>query len=196
MKTTAGRILFLTCVSVCSVSHVSTFAQSNTDRERDGLRSSQDAVRVYVAARETGTNMSPADNLQISTAYRPLIDMMLERSPTFRRQYARLARASLVSIVIRADMPPGRRVAALTQLSSRTGMGVEALVHVSPSTRSVELIAHELEHIIEHLDGVNLRAKSRLRATGVRLTADEDTFETTRAVLTGQRVAREFEGTH
>ena len=191
MKTGTGRIVFLTFLGVCSVSHVSTFAQSDTDRERDLLRSSHDAVRVYVAARENDDEVRPADNLQISSAYQPLIAAMLSRSPTFRRQYARLARAPLVSIVLRADMPAGRRVEALTQFSSRGALGVEAVVHVVPSTRTVELIAHELEHIIEQLDGVNLRAKSRLRKSGVRVTADSDTFETTRAVLTGQRVARE-----
>jgi hypothetical protein len=191
MKTATGRIVFLTFLGVCSVSHVSTFAQSNTDRERDALRSSQDAVRVYVATRENEDEVRPADNLQITSAYQPLIEAMLSRSPTFRRQYARLARAPLMLVVLRADMPAGRRVDALTQISSRGASGVEALVHVMPSTRTVELIAHELEHIIEQLDGVNLRAKSRLRSSGVRVTADEGTFETTRAVLTGQRVARE-----
>ena len=191
MKTGTGRIVFLTFLGVCSVSHVSTFAQSDTDRERDLLRSSHDAVRVYVAARENDDEVRPADNLQISSAYQPLIAAMLSRSPTFRRQYARLTRAPLVSIVLRADMPAGRRVEALTQIWSRGASGVEAVVHVVPSTRTVELIAHELEHIIEQLDGVNLRAKSRLRKSGVRVTADSDTFETTRAVLTGQRVARE-----
>jgi hypothetical protein len=174
---------------------VSTFAQSNTDRERDRLRSSQSAARTYVASRECDDTVT-ADNLQISSVYRPLIDEMLARSPTFRRQYARLARAPFLSVVLRSDMPPGRRAQALTQLSLRDG-GTEALVHVTPSPRSSELIAHELEHIIEQLDGVDLRAKARLRSSGVRLTADEDTYETTRAVLAGQRVAREMlERTH
>ena len=196
MNTIRGQIAFVIVVGVCSVSHVPAFAQSNTARERDEWHSSQAAVRAYVAVRETDDDVLGAPNLQIATAYRPLIAAMLMRSPTFRRQYARLARSPLVSIVIRADMPAGRRVPALTEMSARGGR-VEALVHVTPSTRSVELISHELEHIIEQLDGVNLRAKSRLRASGVRLTADADTFETRRAVLTGERVAREvLDGTH
>jgi hypothetical protein len=177
-------------VSVCCVPGVSTFAQSNTDRERDPLRSSQSAARIYVATRECDDNVT-ADNVRISAAYTQLVAEMLSRSPTFRRQYARLARAPFLSVVLRSDMPPGRRVQALTHLLFRDG-GTEALVHVTPSARSGELIAHELEHIIEQLDGVNLRAKARLRSSGVRLTAEEDTYETTRAVLAGQRVAREM----
>ena len=63
------------------------------------------------------------------------------------------------------------------QLSHATGVG--------------ELIAHEIEHIIEQLDGVDLRAKSRLRAAGSGDVADIEAYETTRAIVTGQRVARE-----
>ena len=143
----ARRVLSLLVVSVCCVPGVSTFAQSNADRERDPLRSSQSAARIYVASRECDDNVT-ADNLRISAAYTELVAEMLSRSPTFRRQYARLARAPFLSVVLRSDMPPGRRVPALTQLLFRGG-GTEALVHVTPSARSSELIAHELEHIIE-----------------------------------------------
>ena len=190
-QTTAGLTLLLTFVGVCGVSHVSAFAQSNTGRVRDGFRSSQTAARVYVAVREVDDDVTPADNVQITAAYRQLVEEMLSRSPTFRRQYARLARTPLVSLGIRASMPAGQRVGALTQMSTRGGDGLQAVVYVLPTTRTAELIAHELEHVIEFLDGVNLRNKSRLRSSGVRLTADKDTFETTRAVLTGERVARE-----
>ena len=41
------------------------------------------------------------------------------------------------------------------------------------------------------LDGVDLAAKSRLRDSGVRRTGPLDAFETTRAIVTGRRVARE-----
>src|ERR1700752_5004372 len=175
MNSIRSEIAFVILIGVCSVSHVPAFAQSNTARERDDWHSSQAAVRTYFAVRETDDDVLGAPNLQISTAYQPLIKAMLLRSPTFRRQYARLARSPLVPIVIRADMPGGRAVQALTEMSARGGR-VEALVHVMPSTRSIELISHELEHIIEQLDGVNLRAKSRLRASGVGMTPQAGTF--------------------
>src|SRR4029450_867450 len=135
MTTIRDRIAFVIVAGVCSVSHVPAFAQSNTARERDEWHSSQAAVRAYVAVRETEDDLLSAHNFQIATAYRPLITAVLVRSPSFRRQYARLARSPLVSIVIRDDMPAGRRVPALTEMSARGGQ-VAALVHVTPSTRS------------------------------------------------------------
>ena len=53
-----------------------------------------------------------------------------------------------------------------------------------------ELIAHEFEHIIEQLDGVDLAIMSRLRSTGVKRVNEVDAFETRRAIVTGLRVAR------
>ena len=56
---------------------------------------------------------------------------------------------------------------------------------------AAELIAHEFEHIIEQLDGVDLAIMSRLRSTGVKRVGEVDAFETRRAIVTGLRVARE-----
>jgi hypothetical protein len=205
MAATLGSIAMTALAGVYAVSGVSAFAQSDTARYRadaaaergtDDDHSSRAAARVYAAARAADDDVARAANVSIAQAYRPLVDSMLTRSPTFRRQYARLGRAMHLSVIVRSDMPAGRRMPALTQISTRRG-AVEALVHIPPSARTIELIAHEFEHIIERLDGVNLRVKARLRASGVRVTADDNTFETTRAVVTGLRVAREvLEGTH
>jgi hypothetical protein len=55
-----------------------------------------------------------------------------------------------------------------------------------------ELIAHELEHIIEQLDDVDLAAKVSQPNSGVRATGDNgNLFETTRAMRVGLQVARE-----
>jgi hypothetical protein len=53
-----------------------------------------------------------------------------------------------------------------------------------------ELIAHEIEHVIEQIDGVDLRVQSLLPGTGVRSCMD-GSFETVRAVRVGRRVAQE-----
>jgi hypothetical protein len=198
MRPTNGPIAVILLAGVCVVSGVSAFAQSNTARDRNADdHSSHSAVRAYAAASAADGDVAPATNLSLPPAYQPLVAAMLTRSATFRRQYARLARARHLSVIVRSDMPAGRRMPALTQMSPRRGGGVEALVHITPSARAIELIAHEFEHIIERLDGVNLRAMARLRATGVRVTADDNTYETIRAVVTGQRVAREvLEGAH
>ena len=117
---------------------------------------------------------------------------MLARSSTFRRQCARIAAATHLFVSIRSEPSRQTRASALTEIQRHPGGRVDAVVWIGPSARLTELIAHEIEHIIEQLDGVDLRVRARLRDSGVRRTADSDAYETTRAVATGQRVAREL----
>ena len=84
----------------------------------------------------------------------------------------------------------------MTQVSRYDGGRIRADVTVPVSSRAPELIAHELEHVIEQLDGIDLLAKSRLKSAGVRACECGDqpaSFETTRAVSTGLRVAQELQ---
>jgi hypothetical protein len=56
----------------------------------------------------------------------------------------------------------------------------------------VELIAHELEHVIEQLDQIDLASLAALRDTGVRHAQGEGVvFETARATQVGLKVTRE-----
>jgi hypothetical protein len=192
MNTSLRSIAFVALMSVCGVQHVSGFTQTDTNRDLDKPHSSQDAVRVYIAANSaTFDSVERAPNLTIAPIYHTLVDAMLSRSSTFRRQCARIAAAPHLSVLIRSDPPVGTHSAAVTSIQQRSNGRVQAIVQIAPSARTVELIAHEIEHIIEQLDGIDLRFKSRLRSSGVRRTWDFDAYETTRAIVTGQRVARE-----
>jgi hypothetical protein len=67
-----------------------------------------------------------------------------------------------------------------------------ATVEIGPLDDQVELIAHEIEHVIERLDGVDLRARAALRGTGVhQCVGGNDAFETIRATRAGLAVAQE-----
>jgi hypothetical protein len=68
---------------------------------------------------------------------------------------------------------------------------IAATVEIKALLDPVKLIAHEIEHVIEQLDGVDLRAKAALPNTGVRL-CDDGAYETTRAIRAGIAVEREF----
>lgn len=58
---------------------------------------------------------------------------------------------------------------------------------------AVEIVAHEFEHIIEQLDGVDLAAHAAQRHTGVTaLGYDRNVFETIRAKRTGLKVVAEL----
>ncbi len=56
----------------------------------------------------------------------------------------------------------------------------------------IELIAHEVEHIIEQLDGLDLARLARLAPVTVWATGDQR-FETQRATQMGRLVAAEVE---
>jgi hypothetical protein len=72
--------------------------------------------------------------------------------------------------------------------------GLHAEVHIVgglQAERFAELISHELEHVIEQLDGVDLAGIAR-RAPATVWLSGRDSFETLRAIRTGQLVAAEF----
>ena len=63
-------------------------------------------------------------------------------------------------------------------------------MEINPLGDFTELLAHELEHVIEQLDGIDLAAKAAVANSGVRSCTD-GTFETSRAVRIGTVVALE-----
>ena len=73
----------------------------------------------------------------------------------------------------------------------RRSAGIEADVQLGPSGDPVLLIAHEFEHILEQLDGVDLPSMATRVATGVRLVPESGHFETDRAIAAGRQVASE-----
>jgi hypothetical protein len=79
----------------------------------------------------------------------------------------------------------------MTEIQRLSGGRLVAYVRVGLSAATGELIAHEIEHVLEQLDGVDLPVKSRLRGSGVKRLTELEAYETTRAIVTGQRVARE-----
>ena len=193
-------ITLITLVSVLGVHAVSGFAQTNTTatENADALNSSSTAARVYVAARSAPYDgITLASNLTVTTLYQTVIDTMLARSPTFRRQYSRIAQATGLTIELRTETRPRGLSAAWTTIFRRQDVPNQrhAVVNVVPGARAVELIAHELEHVIEQLDGVNLREKAALRTSGVRNCdcGDMERFETNRAIAVGLQVAREVD---
>jgi hypothetical protein len=137
-----------------------------------------------------------AEKLRVEPALRPIVADMCRRSPTFRRQVIRLARQADLEV----RLQPGRfstfgRVRAQSALTRVDGHLRTAVVEV-PAGNSVllaELVAHEFEHILEQLDGVNL-AEWAGRSGVYKVGADdrEGPFETERARQIGRVVAGEF----
>ena len=194
-----GQRLQLIVLAMCvmsAVSRVSGFAQSNTSSHVSGAinRPTVLALREYVA--EAALPDGPADvpaNVVASPSYQELMQSMLERSPTFRRQCLRIANTPDLLITVERRAAPLSSSRAQTRISRERGGAVHAAIQVSDGADQAELIAHEFEHIIEHLDGVDLASRARLASTGVsRGPAYANTFETVRARRVGATVLAEL----
>lgn len=157
-------------------------------------RLASNVVRVYVddAADRIapGPPDRPPSNIRIAAIYRGDIDTMLRRSPTFRAQCARIAAADNLRVEIQPSLLPSVQ-SAITRVTREPGGRLDAEVEIGPLGDAVMLIAHEFEHIIEQLDGVDLWALAARAGTGVRSDPMSGHFETERATVIGRRVARE-----
>jgi hypothetical protein len=179
---------------VLIVASVPGMAQSNAVRWRTAtteltLGLAPGAVSVYVE-RDTASSdrVEWPENLGVPAAYRATVEAMLERSAMFRRQCLRLAAASDLSVAVRIMHPLTGGPRARTQIS-RVEDRLVAAVEINPLGDFTELLAHELEHVIEQLDGIDLAIKASVANSGVRSCVDG--FETSRAVRVGSLVALE-----
>ena len=137
----------------------------------------------------------PLPALQIETALEPIVREMCRRSPTFRRQLIRLADApGLVVTVATRRARPSSHADATTRFAREHGLLRRAEVVIGGADKAslVELIAHELEHVLEQLDDVNL--PQLVQGPGVSANHHQRgrSFETARAMQIGLDVAAEF----
>jgi hypothetical protein len=120
------------------------------------------------------------------------VDSMVALSATFRAQCRRLAQASSLRVVIRVDPTLADRSYRAQTWFARTPSGdIFARVRVSLRLNPVEWIAHEFEHVIEQLDGVDLPALAAGHNGAWRST--DKMFETMRAIDAGRAVAAEMQ---
>jgi hypothetical protein len=111
------------------------------------------------------------------------------RSETFRSQCDRVAQTSRVRVTLAvvSSLPTGR---AQTTMHRFEAGAIKAHVVILFGENYRELLAHEFEHILEQLDGVDLRHEA---AEGRAWLLPSGAFETRRAFVTGVQVLREVE---
>jgi hypothetical protein len=188
------RTAAVTFVSwACLLLPAGAFAQSNDGFEL--ARISLTSAREYVATEAIPRQLGVPSNLIIVTEeYRPLIESMLQYSPTFRRQCFRISGEPRVTVHLRVGSPSWLSGARARTNLTRDDVGhLSAVIEISPLQDNIELIAHEIEHVIEQLDGVDLAARAALPNTGVwAASLVPNVFETTRAKHIGLVVMNEF----
>jgi hypothetical protein len=124
--------------------------------------------------------------LVVVTDLRAVADLAWRASETFRNQCRTLAAARAVMIVQKSGDVWG----ADARIGLWEGVTVARIrvSHKAKALEAVELIGHELEHVVEYVEGVKLLMEAR---RGSRVTLLAGAFETERAVDAGRRVARE-----
>jgi hypothetical protein len=171
----------LTCLLAVAIVMVSCARHAHAQ----GMEASERAERCAI----------PLPALHLGKPLEPVVREMCRRSLTFRRQLIRLADApGLVVTVAIGRGQTSSRAAATTRFAREHGLLRRADVEIGPADNAtlVELIAHEVEHVLEQLDGVNLTQLAQ--GPGVSSNRHErgQSFDTARARQVGLDVAAEF----
>jgi hypothetical protein len=123
---------------------------------------------------------------------RPTFLAMLERSATFRRQCARIVEAGvMVTVAMENPFVMGTRMQARAAIIREGGQVKLARITLRADVSIAVHLAHELEHVIEQLDGVDLPKLAGGHQGEVWRTS-ADAFETRRARDTGLLVNQEM----
>jgi hypothetical protein len=152
-----------------------------------------DDVRAPSRNVALATDGDLAVNVVVPPMLEPLLSRMRTQSQTFRRQCARLRGEPRLLVRVytgAAGLHPSGR--ATTQIQrGRTGLEADVYLAVLDAAGDrIELIAHEFEHVIEQLDGLDLPRLARLSPATVWAIGD-GSFETQRATHRGRVVAAE-----
>ncbi len=149
-------------------------------RTRTGLQYS-DAVSL------PGPRLPP--NLVAPAVLTPLLTRMWRSSATFRRQCAQLAEHPEVTIQIALDprTTHGRAVSRVHR--GEAGVRASVQIEMRDPAQYVEYLAHELEHVLEQIDGTDRVRLARQHVDGVVNVGG--VYETARARSVGRTVARE-----
>jgi hypothetical protein len=123
----------------------------------------------------------------VSGELRAVTEQAWQDSPTFRDQCRKLAAVGARMIVQPASSREMWR--AQTRIHRTNDGATIAYARVRPGAESVELIAHELEHVIEYVDGIKFLMEAHPGTSRVKLSGGA--FETQRAIDTVRRVAQE-----
>jgi hypothetical protein len=137
---------------------------------------------------ESATPQLPA-SIHVEDGLQPIVRWTLAYSPTFRRQCRVLAATpALAATITVGTRHAGDYDRARAVVRHYDSGAVIAVIEIRSSSELSELLAHELEHLIEQLEGADLPA---LAKRGEAHRGRDGVFETRRAISAGRRVAGE-----
>lgn len=133
----------------------------------------------------------PADS-DIPAMAHPLLDDMWRGSATFRRQWTRVAAARVrISIAFDKSMATDS-IHAQSEITRKPDLSVRISLRLVDRAAPQHL-AHELEHVLEQLDEVDLAQAVASHVHGASARGTPPVFETRRAIVVGRLVAAEVQ---
>jgi hypothetical protein len=145
------------------------------------------AVRAEAPPVSVGSALS----IHVSPDLWPSVETMLETSATFRQQYQRILETPRLVLTAKLDMRvDGQQVRARSSIRRYTSGLMVIAIEIGPSSDPVEMLAHEFEHVLEQLEGIDLRARAD-HGHGAWYSYGP-MIETDRAVLAGRTVKAEL----
>lgn len=139
------------------------------------------------AQTETCGSTVPA-NIDAGQLAPKIVDMLM-RSETFRRQCRRIAATRVLRIRLGISPQPSAGYRALTVLERYEAGALRADVRLVFGEDYVEMLGHEFEHVLEQVDGINLRSEVSHGEAQVLI---DGSYETRRARKAGLQVLREY----
>ena len=147
---------------------------------------------VAFTARSGDCRSLPA-NLQAEHSLAPSITALMARSPTLRAQCLRIAASPATRVTITITVAPMDAGVRARSHARRYQSGLLIVdVEIPPASRDfTELLAHELEHVTELIDGVDFRALAAAGSPLVVRKPSDGSFESDRARRAGLTAAAE-----
>lgn len=128
---------------------------------------------------------APPANIESHAALMKVFMSLVAKSATIRRQCAAIARASDVRVLLQYA-PRARPFArAHSTIERYHGRLVRVTIEIPISADFAELLAHELEHTVEAIEGFDFRSQASVGGSGVS-EQDQGVYETTRAKRAGR----------
>ena len=168
----------------------SSSAQSSASSPRAGRRDRADRSRVGARRVTPPTCVCPRASRSRTISVRGCTRCWRSRRRS-DRSAAGSAESRQLYVRVRLDARiTGRTYRAVTSICRQPSGAIVAAIDIAAYGDPAEWVAHEFEHLIEQLDGVDLHDLER-RGQGAWKSGHQ-MFETERAVSVGRRVSREM----
>ncbi len=156
------------------------------------------ALVVTIALSQLLATDSPASgrlpsNFKVPEKLQPVLEEVARRSPKFRGQLQELRHHPHVRMTLSyGNLSIWHVVRAESHVEKFEFGAVRIDTRLYTAEDVVDVIAHELEHVCEQIEGIDVRALAHQRGSGVSDVGGH--YETKRAVMAGHQVAEEALG--